>query len=48
LSLVAVVSLMTEAATGVWWVDSVGSIVIVWFLVREGREAWNNDDCGCC
>ena len=47
LSLVAVVSLAVEAVTGLWWVDSVGSLVIVWFLVKEGREAWNNEDC-CC
>lgn len=26
-----------------WWVDSVASLVIVVFLIREGREAWEAD-----
>jgi divalent metal cation (Fe/Co/Zn/Cd) transporter len=25
---------------GWWWVDSVASLAIVLFLVKEGREAW--------
>ena len=48
LSLVAVVSLAVEAVTGAWWVDPVGSLVIVWFLVKEGREAWSGEECSCC
>jgi len=45
LSLVAVVSLATEAALGAWWVDPVGSLAIVWFVVKEGREAWSAEEC---
>jgi divalent metal cation (Fe/Co/Zn/Cd) transporter len=48
LSLVVVVSLAAQWATGAWWVDGVGSLAIVWFLVKEGREAWSGNDCGCC
>ena len=44
LSVVAVVSLGTQAASGVWWIDSVGSLAIVWLLVKEGREA-SRDEC---
>jgi divalent metal cation (Fe/Co/Zn/Cd) transporter len=29
---------------GWWWVDSIASLTIVIFLVREGREAWNATD----
>jgi hypothetical protein len=28
-----------------WWLDAVTSVVIVYFLVREGREAWKGDEC---
>jgi len=45
LSFVAVVSLTAQAVLGYWWIDSVGSLAIVWFLVKEGREAWNGDCC---
>jgi divalent metal cation (Fe/Co/Zn/Cd) transporter len=35
-----------------WWADPVAALGIVYFLVREGAEAWNGDDCcsddGCC
>jgi len=47
LSLVVVVSLVAQAVLGVWWVDPVGSLAIVWFLVKEGREAWAGEECGC-
>jgi divalent metal cation (Fe/Co/Zn/Cd) transporter len=48
LSLVAVVSLGAQAIFGFWWIDSVGSLAIVWLLVKEGREAWNGDCCADC
>ena len=47
LSLVVVVGLVAEGLTGAWWVDAVTSLGIVWFLVKEGREAWRGEDC-CC
>jgi divalent metal cation (Fe/Co/Zn/Cd) transporter len=47
LSLVVVVSLVAQAVLGAWWVDPVGSLAIVWFLVKEGREAWAGEECGC-
>ncbi len=45
LSLVVLVGLVAEGLSGAWWVDAVTSLGIVWFLVREGREAWRGDDC---
>jgi hypothetical protein len=47
LSLVVVVRLVAQAVLGTWWVDSLGSLAIVWFLVKEGREAWAGEECGC-
>jgi divalent metal cation (Fe/Co/Zn/Cd) transporter len=32
-------------ALAAWWVDPVASLAIVWFLLREGREAWSGEDC---
>jgi len=48
LSAVAVVSLGAQAVSGVWWIDSVGSLAIVWLLVKEGREAWRGECCAGC
>jgi divalent metal cation (Fe/Co/Zn/Cd) transporter len=47
LSLVVVVTLAAQWFFGAWWIDGVGSLAIVWFLVKEGREAWSDDKC-CC
>jgi divalent metal cation (Fe/Co/Zn/Cd) transporter len=47
LSLVVVVGLVAQGLTGAWWVDSVTSLGIVWFLVKEGREAWSGE-VSCC
>jgi len=46
LSLVAVVSLAAQALFGFWWIDSLGSLAIVWLLLKEGREAWSGECCG--
>jgi divalent metal cation (Fe/Co/Zn/Cd) transporter len=47
LSFVAVISLGAQWIFGVWWIDGVGSLAIVWLLVKEGREAWSGQECGC-
>ena len=39
LSFVVVVTLAAQWLIGAWWIDGVGSLAIVWFLVKEGREA---------
>jgi len=48
LSFVVVVSLAAQWLVGASWIDRVGSLAIVYFLVKEGREAWSGDECGCC
>ena len=48
LSVVAVISLGAQAMSSVWWIDSVGSLAIVWLLVKEGREAWRGECCADC
>ena len=45
LSAVVVVSLAAQWAFGGWWIDGVGSLAIVWLLVKEGREAWAGQEC---
>ncbi len=47
LSFVVVISLATQCAFGTWWIDGIGSLAIVWFLVKEGREAWSGQECEC-
>ena len=45
LSLVVVLGLLAQLAIGAWWINSVTSLAILWFLVKEGREAWAGADC---
>jgi divalent metal cation (Fe/Co/Zn/Cd) transporter len=45
LSVMVVVGLAAQYLTGAWWVDAVTSLGIIWFLVKEGREAWAGKDC---
>ena len=45
LSVMVVIGLAAQYLTGAWWVDSVTSLGIVWFLVKEGREAWAGEEC---
>lgn len=47
LSFVVVASLAVQWISGAWWVDSVGSLAIVWLLAKEGREAWAAQGCDC-
>ena len=48
LSFVVVASLALQWVFGAWWIDSIGSLAIVWLLVKEGREAWAAEECDCC
>jgi divalent metal cation (Fe/Co/Zn/Cd) transporter len=45
LSTVVVVALVARLLLGVWWVDAIASLGVVWFLIREGREAWRGEEC---
>ena len=48
LSFVVVASLGAQWFFSAWWIDSIGSLAIVWLVVKEGREAWSGHECGCC
>jgi divalent metal cation (Fe/Co/Zn/Cd) transporter len=39
--------LAANAAVGWWWLDPVIALVIAVVAVREGREAWAGEGCGC-
>jgi divalent metal cation (Fe/Co/Zn/Cd) transporter len=45
LSLVVVVGLIGNLVLAAWWIDAVTSLGIVWFVVKEAREAWSGEDC---
>jgi divalent metal cation (Fe/Co/Zn/Cd) transporter len=45
LSFVVVVGLVANVLLAAWWVDAVTSLGIVWFVVKEAREAWSGEDC---
>jgi divalent metal cation (Fe/Co/Zn/Cd) transporter len=45
LSCAVVVGLTAQYLLGAWWIDAVTSLGIVWFVVKEGREAWQGEAC---
>jgi len=45
LSLIVVIGLAAQLALRAWWVDPLASLAIVYFLIKEGREAWKGDEC---
>ncbi len=45
LSLVVIVDLLAELLFHVWWLDPIASLGIVWFLLKEGHEAWSAECC---
>ena len=47
LSVVTLAGIGLNAAFGWWWADPVAALAMTIFLVREGREAWRGQDCGC-
>ncbi len=45
LSGAVLIGLGAQLLLGAWWVDSVTALVLVPFLLREAREAWEEDEC---
>ena len=45
LSVILLVGLGLNALFGWWWADPVAGLVMVYFLVKEGREAISGNDC---
>jgi divalent metal cation (Fe/Co/Zn/Cd) transporter len=48
LSAALLVGLVANAALGWWWADPVAALLIAAVALREGREAWRGEQCGCC
>ncbi len=44
LSAVVLVGLLCQFLLGAWWVDSATSVLIIFFVIREGLEALRADD----
>jgi divalent metal cation (Fe/Co/Zn/Cd) transporter len=44
LSFVVVIGLVAQLLLGTSWLDAATSVVIVYFLVREGPKAWKVDE----
>src|SRR6516162_9868009 len=42
---VVMLGLLAQLLAGWWWVDSITSLAIVVFLVKEGWEAWYSEEC---
>ncbi len=43
LSLATLLGLLANTLLGWWWADPLASLVVVWFAIREGREAWEGE-----
>lgn len=48
LSAALLFGLLVNAAAGWWWADPLVALVIGGVAVREAREAWRGESCGCC
>ena len=51
LAFVVIGASVAQLLIGAWWVDAAGSLVVVRYLVREGREACEGRECSsgdCC
>jgi divalent metal cation (Fe/Co/Zn/Cd) transporter len=48
LSAALLAGLLANAAGGLWWADPVAGLVIAAAALREAREAWRGEACGCC
>lgn len=47
LAIAVLAGLLGNALWGLWWLDPVAALFIAYVVVREGREAWNGEECGC-
>jgi divalent metal cation (Fe/Co/Zn/Cd) transporter len=52
MSLTLLVGLLLNRLFGWWWADPLAALVLVYFIVQEGREAWEfartGEQCACC
>jgi divalent metal cation (Fe/Co/Zn/Cd) transporter len=45
LAIVVVGALVAQYFIEAWWIDPLASLAVVWFVIREGREAWRGEEC---
>jgi divalent metal cation (Fe/Co/Zn/Cd) transporter len=48
LSAALLVGLLANAALGWWWADPLVALGIAAIALREARQAWRGEACGCC
>ena len=47
LALAVLVGLLGNTLLGWWWLDPVAALAIAALAIREGRESWRGESCGC-
>lgn len=47
LSIAVLAGLLGNALAGWWWLDPIAALFIAYVAVKEGREAWKGEECGC-
>ncbi len=47
LSVAVLAGLLGNALAGLWWLDPLAGLFIAYVAMREGREAWRGEECGC-
>jgi divalent metal cation (Fe/Co/Zn/Cd) transporter len=48
LSAVLLIGLLLNSLWGIGWADPIAGLVIAAVAVKEGRDAWRGEGCGCC
>jgi divalent metal cation (Fe/Co/Zn/Cd) transporter len=48
LSAALLIGLLANAVAGWWWADPIVGLVIGGGALREARDAWRGESCGCC
>lgn len=47
LAVAVLAGLLGNAVFGAWWLDPIAALLIAYVAVKEGREAWEGEACGC-
>ena len=47
LSVAVLAGLLGNTLAGAWWLDPVAGLFIAYVALREGREAWEGEECAC-
>ena len=47
LSVAVLAGLLGNALVSLWWLDPLAGLYVAYVAIREGREAWRGEECGC-